>query len=317
MSRPERATAGAVTADGRLRKYGHGQHACYVLDCCRCEPCRAANRAYERQRRGSPEPAYVSAQPAREHVLFLRSAGVGMKTVAATAGVPHGSMSKLLYGDPRRGMGPSKRIRRATSEKILGVMPSAAKPGSLQPAGSTWRLIDEMVAAGVPKVAVARYLGQTGGGLQLSRRMVHQETVVRVKEMYARWLSHDLVLTGRGHRHVRVPVRVMPPVKVVEFPDRSQILVGLVEVLESRLGEGWRSDAACRNRPTYLWFPARGDSVTAAKALQICRSCLVRQTCLDANVGERDGIFGGLTGKQRRALRRDLAGVQVDVRCAS
>ncbi len=60
----------------------HGTYAKYVQDRCRCADCRQANSAYERDRTQRTSPPYVTAAPARAHILELRSAGVGPKQVA-------------------------------------------------------------------------------------------------------------------------------------------------------------------------------------------------------------------------------------------
>ncbi len=54
----------------------------YVVEKCRCDVCRAAAAAYERERRRRVEPAYVDAAEARAHVEALMAAGAEMKTVA-------------------------------------------------------------------------------------------------------------------------------------------------------------------------------------------------------------------------------------------
>lgn len=97
-------------------------------------PSRTAEYGRHRRRMqayGRWEP-YVDAEPARQHVLKLRAAGMGPKRISEVSGVPHGSLAKLIYGDPRRGLGPSKRIRPETEAKILGVQPN---PESLYPGG--------------------------------------------------------------------------------------------------------------------------------------------------------------------------------------
>lgn len=107
----------------------HGTHACFVhgpnpgsvKGGCRCEPCRQANAAYERQRSRRTAPPYVAADRARQHLAALSDQGIGLKTVARLSGVSHGALSKLVYGDRTRGRGPSKRIRPATEKAILGV----------------------------------------------------------------------------------------------------------------------------------------------------------------------------------------------------
>ena len=56
-----------------------------------------------------------------------------------------------------------------------------------------------------------------------------------------------------------------------------------------------------------LFFPERGASTREAK--EVCRGCVVREDCLEyalAN-GEKFGIWGGLSERERRRLRRQRA----------
>src|ERR1700739_605766 len=53
-----------------------------------------------------------------------------------------------------------------------------------------------------------------------------------------------------------------------------------------------------------LFFPERGASTREAK--EVCRGCVVREDCLEyalAN-GEKFGIWGGLSERERRKIRR-------------
>jgi hypothetical protein len=97
------------------------------------------------------------------------------------------------------------------------------------------------------------------------------------------------------------PVSIQPR---RQSADISELLLELAEIVEERREQTWRADAACRNRPTWMWFPARGDRDTLERALKVCRSCFVREQCRAANIDKRDGIYGGLTGAARRELRR-------------
>ena len=65
----------------------------------------------------------------------------------------------------------------------------------------------------------------------------------------------------------------------------------------------WREEAACRGADLEVFFPGRGQS--AEHARQICASCPVRRPCLDYAIshGITSGIWGGLTERDRRALR--------------
>lgn len=68
----------------------------------------------------------------------------------------------------------------------------------------------------------------------------------------------------------------------------------------------WVTDAACRGMDPDLFFPDRGEVDSAAKARAVCESCPVIDACRSYAVAanERDGIWGGLSEKQRRRLRR-------------
>ena len=69
----------------------------------------------------------------------------------------------------------------------------------------------------------------------------------------------------------------------------------------------WQDQANCLGVDPDLFFPERGASTREAK--EVCRGCEVRQQCLDyalAN-GEKFGIWGGLSERERRRLRRHRA----------
>jgi WhiB family redox-sensing transcriptional regulator len=81
--------------------------------------------------------------------------------------------------------------------------------------------------------------------------------------------------------------------------------------MQALIAEDWMLAAACRGR-TELFF-APDDSETRserrrreAAAKAVCASCAVRVECLmDAlESDERFGIWGGLTERERRSLRR-------------
>jgi len=71
----------------------------------------------------------------------------------------------------------------------------------------------------------------------------------------------------------------------------------------ARFAARWRELAACRGPDLGLFFPGRGES--AGPARQVCAQCPVRQPCLDYAISNRIayGIWGGLTERERRALR--------------
>ncbi|MFI5041095.1 MAG: WhiB family transcriptional regulator [Acidimicrobiales bacterium] len=72
----------------------------------------------------------------------------------------------------------------------------------------------------------------------------------------------------------------------------------------------WKSKANCMGVDPDLFFPERGMSTREAK--EVCRGCVVREDCLEyalAN-GEKFGIWGGLSERERRRIRRARAMVR-------
>lgn len=66
----------------------------------------------------------------------------------------------------------------------------------------------------------------------------------------------------------------------------------------------WQDYANCRGADADLFFPERGASTRRAKA--ICGACEVKKDCLDYAIrhGEKFGIWGGLSERERRRIRR-------------
>jgi len=80
--------------------------------------------------------------------------------------------------------------------------------------------------------------------------------------------------------------------------------VDLMSLLYGREDRSWQAKANCMGVDPDLFFPERGDSTREAK--EVCRGCVVRDDCLEhalAN-GEKFGIWGGLSERERRRVRR-------------
>jgi WhiB family redox-sensing transcriptional regulator len=81
----------------------------------------------------------------------------------------------------------------------------------------------------------------------------------------------------------------------------------IVNLIPSGDDRGWQSRANCMGVDPDLFFPERGASTREAK--EVCRGCVVRQDCLDFALdnGEKFGIWGGMSERERRRLRRARA----------
>lgn len=93
-------------------------------------------------------------------------------------------------------------------------------------------------------------------------------------------------ITGSGRTHLSVL-------------DGGASLVGL------RPGdEQWQELALCAQTDPESFFPEKGGSTREAK--RICTGCEVRDACLEYSLAhdERFGIWGGLSERERRRLKR-------------
>ncbi len=121
----------------------------------------------------------------------------------------------------------------------------------------------------------------------------------------------------------RVPV-VKTDYTVVTTPMPSKakkggepVPVDIVTTLYGRQERSWQLQANCMGVDPDLFFPERGASTREAK--EVCRGCVVREDCLEyalAN-GEKFGIWGGMSERERRRLRRARALARRDVASAS
>ena len=66
----------------------------------------------------------------------------------------------------------------------------------------------------------------------------------------------------------------------------------------------WQTDALCSQTDPEAFFPEKGGSTRDAK--RICSTCDVRSECLEYALqnDERFGIWGGLSERERRKLKR-------------
>ena len=68
----------------------------------------------------------------------------------------------------------------------------------------------------------------------------------------------------------------------------------------------WQEQALCAQTDPEAFFPEKGGSNREAK--RICQACAVRDECLEYALlnDERFGIWGGLSERERRRLKRDI-----------
>ena len=87
-------------------------------------------------------------------------------------------------------------------------------------------------------------------------------------------------------------------------PDDWDVLGDLFDMSEE---QEWQDRALCAQTDPEAFFPEKGGSTREAK--RICSRCEVRAECLEYALGhdERFGIWGGLSERERRKLKRRAA----------
>ena len=67
---------------------------------------------------------------------------------------------------------------------------------------------------------------------------------------------------------------------------------------------GWQERGLCAQTDPEAFFPEKGGSTREAK--KVCLTCDVRQECLEYALSndERFGIWGGLSERERRKLKK-------------
>ncbi|MFI7481083.1 WhiB family transcriptional regulator [Kocuria sp. M1R5S2] len=98
-----------------------------------------------------------------------------------------------------------------------------------------------------------------------------------------------------------------PALDLLEVPGEDadwSALAGLYAVEEDEGELAWQTDALCAQTDPEAFFPEKGGSTRDAK--RVCEACPVQAECLDYAMSkdEKFGIWGGLSERERRRLRR-------------
>lgn len=158
----------------------HGDRLRYIAG-CRCDLCRKANSAYERERirarREGDWNGIVSAEKARAHLIKLSKQGVGRRAVAYATDVAESIVHQIR-------MGTRTRVRARTERLILKVSPAMALDGANKRAARTWKLIDELREEGYTDAFIAKRLGYKRPALQFGRTYVTVRNAARVERLH-------------------------------------------------------------------------------------------------------------------------------------
>ncbi|OBB59026.1 transcription factor WhiB [Mycobacterium sp. 852013-51886_SCH5428379] len=100
------------------------------------------------------------------------------------------------------------------------------------------------------------------------------------------------------------PVSPMGRPQLSVVPDRVEFDPAITE--DDADADLWQERALCAQTDPEAFFPEKGGSTREAK--RICMGCEVRDECLDYALAhdERFGIWGGLSERERRRLKRGI-----------
>jgi len=91
-------------------------------------------------------------------------------------------------------------------------------------------------------------------------------------------------------------------------PDRPELdaISPATEIEPATSDDQWQERALCAQTDPEAFFPEKGGSTREAK--RICMGCEVRDACLEYALAhdERFGIWGGLSERERRRLKRGI-----------
>lgn len=256
----------------------HGTRSCYQGGCRRPE-CREANRVYQRAYRLGRRAGGWSGAEDREAEKARVLAVVHCHTTWAAAdwaGVSRGSVVEWA----RYGLGVRRGAGRPSREEMERAKP---RPSCGCPMCDEWN--DAQAAE------ATRLYGLGLSELAVGERMGWSDRQV------GRWLDRAGV-----SRRPRVSLDLVAP----EVPEGWRPPT-VDEILEhGDPVDGWDDVAACKGMDPALFYPSHGEATEFGVA--VCSSCPAILDCAvyALRAGEEHGVWGGLSGKQRREIRRRL-----------
>ncbi|WP_343572631.1 WhiB family transcriptional regulator [Mycobacterium sp.] len=100
----------------------------------------------------------------------------------------------------------------------------------------------------------------------------------------------------------------LPSTEVPQRPRLSLVPDAIEDEFEGteEATDQWQDRALCAQTDPEAFFPEKGGSTREAK--KICLGCEVRSECLEYALAhdERFGIWGGLSERERRRLKRGI-----------
>lgn len=180
----------------------HNNLTCYTDYRCRRPECVERRNQWQRDNRRKQregQAALVDAQPVRQHIIRLNSAGISTYRIALVAGVDDWTVRAFLPSSTGRRT-KKHRTSPEIARKILAVSIDAATTGHIDGTG-TRRRIQALAAKGWPLRRLAEHLGlnATYVGDLVRRTEGDHRILAATAEKVAR--AYDQLKTKRPARH--------------------------------------------------------------------------------------------------------------------
>lgn len=315
----------------------HGTYVCYRFGPdggsdstlgCRCPDCSLAASDYNRRAKARTAPPYVDATRARRHALDLMAAGFGLKAQAAAAGVSATMLSKVVYGDPRRGQALTKRIRPANEQALLGLtLDDAPDSARTIPADKYNAALDELHRRGWTYTQIAQRIGCAQSNLRPRRRTGQTEVKVtagRYRAVQALLDEHPPLIGAdeKGHNAAAIRRanawdpeterrdRLRRAAQAEQRAHYRAINRGADDPptldLAALAAQEWRQRSACRFVPDderWIFWAPEADQAAMDACRKVCSWCPVTGECLaEAIRSGETGFWGGMSEGERQAL---------------
>lgn len=188
-------------------RHEHGTRQAYVIDQCRCRPCRDALSAIRRQENklkayGRYDVGRVPIEPIQEHIRHLQANGISVKQLAKLTGLSLSTLGAIIWGRHERAGQTYTRVTKPTAAKILAIQPRPESMAAGRPidATGTRRRLQALMTLGYSKQELGRRLQVTPSNMTslMKRDQVTASTARKSTALYDQLWNTPRV--GTDHR---------------------------------------------------------------------------------------------------------------------
>lgn len=185
----------------------HGSRAKYVIEKCRCEECRKANREAEalrvRLKAYGRYNCFVDAEPSRKRINYLVLSGLRVRDITSLTGMAKQTLYEIRYK-------VRKKVTPETERRLMEINPLAVeRGGNFVPADEVWETIYRIMECGYSQAWIARKLGYKAPALQFGNRKIRRETAEKISELYRWALDNPAPVSTHASRSINAGKKLL------------------------------------------------------------------------------------------------------------